>query len=323
LGCKIGAGSFGEVYIGTDLRSGQEVAVKLEPVAAKAPRLLYEAKLCQLLAGVTGVPRVHWYGVDGAYAVMVLDLLGPSLQDLLRFCRGRFGLKTMLMLADQVLGRIEQVHARDIVHRDIKPDNFVIGLRAKANLVHIIDFGLSKRYRDPQTQQHVPYRDGIGLVGTARFASVNAHLGIEQSRRDDLEAAGYMLIFLGRGNLPWQKIRAPSSKAKHKLIMESKVSTPFDVLCEGFPTEFTTYLEYCRGLSFQERPDYAYLRRLLQSVFVREDFRFDINFDWTIEALHGTELPTEECAKQEREAEVHAVVANPLLETPLVEVLVA
>merc|ERR1739848_788636 len=158
-------------------------------------------------------------------------------------------------------------HAKNFIHRDIKPDNFLIGLGKKANQVHIIDFGLAKKYRDQKTQQHIPYREGKSLTGTARYASVNMHLGIEQSRRDDLEAVGYVLMYFNRGSLPWQGLRANSKKEKYE---------------KHFPAEFVTYLNYCRSLRFQDRPDYAYLRRILKDLFFRENFQYDFIFDWTI-----------------------------------------
>jgi len=282
LGRKIGSGSFGDIYIGTNVQTGEEVAIKLESIKSKHPQLLYESKLYKILAGGVGVPNVHWYGVEGDYNVMVIDLLGPSLEDLFSFCNRKFSLKTVLMLADQMVNRIEYVHAKNFIHRDIKPDNFLIGLGKKANQVHIIDFGLAKKYRDPKTQQHIPYREGKNLTGTARYASINTHLGIEQSRRDDLEAVGYVLMYFNRGSLPWQGLKANDKKDKYDKIMEKKMSTPVEVLCKHFPSEFVTYLNYCRSLRFEDRPDYAYLRRLLKDLFFRDGYQYDFVFDWTI-----------------------------------------
>eukprot|EP00450_Noctiluca_scintillans_P039417 CAMPEP_0194479890 /NCGR_PEP_ID=MMETSP0253-20130528/2877_1 /TAXON_ID=2966 /ORGANISM="Noctiluca scintillans" /LENGTH=305 /DNA_ID=CAMNT_0039319193 /DNA_START=21 /DNA_END=938 /DNA_ORIENTATION=+ len=281
LGRKIGSGSFGDIYIGTNIQTGDEVAIKLESTKSAHPQLLYESKLYKILAGAVGIPNVHWYGVEGDYNVMVIDILGPSLEDLFTFANRKFSLKTVLMLAEQMMNRVEYMHARNFIHRDIKPDNFLMGLGKKAHQVHIIDFGLAKKYRDAKTQQHIPYREGKNLTGTARYASVNTHLGIEQSRRDDLEGIGYVLMYFNRGSLPWQGVKANSKKEKYEKVMEKKVSTSVEALCKHHPSEFATYLNYCRSLRFEDRPDYAYLRLLLKDLFFREAFTWDFVYDFT------------------------------------------
>ena len=144
-----------------------------------------------------------------------------------------------------------------------------------------IDFGLAKKYRDPKTHQHIPYKEGKNLTGTARYASINTHIGIEQGRRDDLEAVGYVLMYFLRGSLPWQGLRAQTKKQKYDRISEKKMSTPVDTLCKGFPSEFSTYLNYTRSLRFEDKPDYQYMRKLLRDLFIKEGHQMDYIFDWT------------------------------------------
>ncbi|XP_074292793.1 uncharacterized protein LOC141619676 [Silene latifolia] len=282
LGRKIGSGSFGELHLGINITNGEEVAVKLESVKTRHPQLHYESKLYMLLQGGTGVPHVKYFGVEGEYNVMVIDLLGPSLEDLFNYCNRKFSLKTVLMLADQLITRVEYMHSKGFLHRDIKPDNFLMGLGRKANQVYVIDFGLAKKFRDLQTHKHIPYRENKNLTGTARYASVNTHLGIEQSRRDDLESIGYVLMYFLRGSLPWQGLKAGTKKQKYDKISEKKMLTPIEVLCKSYPTEFTSYFHYCRSLRFEDRPDYSYLKRLFRDLFIREGYQFDYVFDWTI-----------------------------------------
>jgi serine/threonine protein kinase len=265
-----------------------------------------------LLDFVVGIPNVRWYGIEGDYNVMVLDLLGPSLEDLFNYCGRRFQLKTVLMLADQLLGRLEYVHTKSFIHRDVKPDNFLIGLGKRQSVIHIIDFGLAKKYRDPRSHQHIPYRENKNLTGTARYASINTHIGIEQSRRDDLESLGYVLMYFIRGSLPWQGLKANTKKQKYERIMDRKMSTSTEQLCKGYPTEFRSYFEYCRSLRFEDRPDYAYLKRLFKELFYRKGYQYDNMFDWTVlnlqqeKARLPPERPLQANSQQQGDNEQHA-----------------
>jgi len=276
---KIGSGSFGVIYIGTDIITGERVAIKLELRTAKNPKLETEYKIYQMLAGGVGISRVYWFGRAGKHNALVLDLLGPSLRDLFKFCGKKFTLMTVLKLADQLLERMECIHSKSLIHRDIKPANFVMGLEMeKLNQVYVIDFGLSKRYCGAKTSL-VAHRS---LTGTARYASINAHFGIEQSRRDDLESLGYMLIYFALGRLPWQGAKAKSRKEFHKMIIKKKTTTSVQSLCGTLPPEFANYLSYCRSLTFREKPGYSCLRQQFRKLFFRRGFSKDNLFDWTV-----------------------------------------
>ena len=157
----------------------------------------------------------------------------------------------------------------------------MIGTGKDSSQVYMIDFGLAKKYKDPRNNQHIPYREGKNLTGTARYASISTHMGIEQSRRDDLEGLGYVLMYFLRGTLPWQGLSGNNKGEKYQRIMDRKINTSLEDLCQGYPAEFVSYLSYNRSLRFEERPDYSYLKRMFKELFFRLDFQFDFVYDWT------------------------------------------
>eukprot|EP00929_Paragymnodinium_shiwhaense_P047196 TRINITY_DN23938_c0_g1_i1.p1 TRINITY_DN23938_c0_g1~~TRINITY_DN23938_c0_g1_i1.p1 ORF type:complete len:376 (+),score=100.65 TRINITY_DN23938_c0_g1_i1:135-1262(+) len=282
IGKRIGTGSFGDVHVGVNTETNEGVAIKLESVKASVPQLIYEAKLYRLIGRLRGLPQIYWYGVEGDYNVMVIELLGPSLDDLFEFCDCKFSLRTVLKLSDQILTRIESVHSRNYLHRDIKPENFVMGIGQNRNMVHLIDFGLAKRYRDPENQIHIPWVSHKNLTGTAEYASLNTHLGGEQSRRDDLESIGFMLFYFLRGNLPWQDIDSSivTKEEKHRRIMKKKQGTPLEQLGKDLPVEYINYMMYCRQLDFEDRPDYSFPRMIWRELYFKEKYQLDAAFDW-------------------------------------------
>lgn len=211
-----------------------------------------------------------------------MELLGPSLEDLFNYSGRKFSLKTTIMVADQMLTRIEGMHSKNYIHRDIKPDNFLTGLGKHSYMIYMIDFGLSKRYRDAKSHQHIPYKENKSLTGTARYASINAHLGIEQSRRDDLEAIGFVLLYFLKGKLAWQGIRAKNRQEKYHKIMEMKIVTPVEYLCRGTPQQFSFYMNYCRSLRFEDRPDYLFLKKLFKELLISNSFEYDYLYDWAV-----------------------------------------
>lgn len=230
---------------------------------------------------------------------MVFEILGPSLEDLFNYCGRIFSLKTVLMLADQIITRLQHIHSKNIIHQDIKPENFLMGIGEKGKCVYVTDLGLAAEFL-PHDAPPAASESHFGLLGTANFASVNGHHGIskrtkscplivkladhfpEQSQRDDMESLGYMMLYFLNGRLPWHGLRTDSKQQKYQLIMNQKASTSLDDLCVDVPNEFKKYMDCVRALGFGGKPDYSRLRRMFRDLFVCCGFEYDYVFDWTI-----------------------------------------
>eukprot|EP00831_Metopus_contortus_P024413 TRINITY_DN2129_c0_g1_i3.p1 TRINITY_DN2129_c0_g1~~TRINITY_DN2129_c0_g1_i3.p1 ORF type:complete len:256 (-),score=30.47 TRINITY_DN2129_c0_g1_i3:161-928(-) len=235
----------------------------------EAPHLGHEARVYKHLKGGEGIPQMYFAGEEGDYRVIVMDLLGPSIQDLFAYSRGHFSLQMVIKIGLQMIKRVEFLHLKQYVHRDIKPENFLIGMGKNEGIVYLIDFGLSKKYVETDSGNHVKYREDRPFSGVIRYASLNAHKGIEQSRRDDIESIGNILIYLIKGCLPWQFLSPIEGEDLERLTYKAKSQTTLEVLCSGLPCEFLKYMKYCRNLKYEEQPDYTGLSTLLQSLLKR------------------------------------------------------
>ncbi|CCF58649.1 hypothetical protein KAFR_0F00520 [Kazachstania africana CBS 2517] len=282
IGKKIGEGSFGVIFEGVNMINGAPVAIKFEPRKTEAPQLKDEYRTYKILTGSKNIPMAYYFGQEGLHNILVIDLLGPSLEDLFEWCGRKFSIKTVVQVAVQMISLLEELHNHDLIYRDIKPDNFLIGRpgQSDANEIHLIDLGMAKQYRDPKTKQHIPYREKKSLSGTARYMSINTHLGREQSRRDDMESLGHVFFYFLRGQLPWQGLKAPNNKLKYEKIGEKKRSTNVYDLAQGLPVQFGRYLEIVRNLSFDETPDYDGYRKLIFSVLDDLNLAPDGQYDW-------------------------------------------
>ena len=275
----IGSGSFGFVYKGINIIDKKGVAVKVEKKDMGFNLLEKESYYLYNLKGI-GVPEVVSYGFSGKYNILVQTLLGESLGKIFYKNNYHFPLKDICMFSIQILDRIEYVHSKYIIHRDIKPENFLIGNPDKY-MIYIIDFGLSKKYKSSRTNKHVQFRLTKKFTGTARYASLNSIRGSEQSRRDDLEAIGYMLLyFFNGGKLPWQGVSCKQKAEKYVKIYTMKKNLNLDEFCKNMPREIIYFMNYARGLEFEQKPDYNYLRSLFENVLKENRTINDLHFSW-------------------------------------------
>lgn len=290
LAKRLGFGSFGDIYSTVDEQTGNFLAAKVEVANTRYPQLHLEFKVYKSMANYNGFPRVYWRGeaslnVGGKLQkcnVLIMDRLGDSLESLYISCNRTFDVKTVCMIGIQIVNRIQSLHREGYLHRDIKPDNFLIGAGDKnekdGSVIHMIDMGLTKAY--DIDGKHIPFKDGKRLTGTPRYASINTHNGIEQSRRDDIESLCYVLIYFLRGSLPWQGMKGMTKTEKYEAIRKKKQSTTPQELCAGLPEEFCNLLVYSRKVKFAAEPDYKFMKKILQLCCQRLSTKIDWRFTW-------------------------------------------
>ena len=287
---KLGEGSFGKVYKAE--YNNEYFAIKFEDKAKGQNLLETEATIMSYLKG-PNIPQIKSFGYSGDYNILVMQLLGRSLEELFNK-KQKFSIKTTSLLAYQMITVLQYIHDKHIIHRDIKPDNFVMGINKQNAVLYLLDFGLAKKYRSSKTLEQYPYIKKKKLTGTARYASIHALEEMEQSRRDDLESVGYVLMYFLRGGLPWQGLKIKSKEDRYKKILDKKKETTSEQLCKGFPEEFKDFLEYAKNLEYTEEPKYDLVTNKMEE-------NFDYIYDWTtpndikkrkVEERNGTDLKT-------------------------------
>ena len=285
---KIGGGAFGEVFAAYDRSTHRNVAVKLEKRTCQYPQLHYEYVVLNDIfhrRSIASVPEPLYYNTDGDFNVLVMERLGYSLADYLRFCNGRFDEKTVLMLGIRIVRLLELIHDAHYVHRDIKPENLLFGLDSRRHDLLLIDFGLSKCLE--QTTQRC--EENQAKTGTPRFVSLNVHRGLRQNRRDDIEAVAYMLIFFIRGTLPWIQLEtkqigaaatASAPEDKFAAIGRRKAEISIQELCQDIPSSITFMLVHSRSLEFNQKPNYDEMVSKFAQSLERRGLNDDGSFCW-------------------------------------------
>ena len=277
---KIGKGSFGIVYSGIITLTNEKVAIKMEKKSKNNNETLETEAYRLIYLQHEGIPKIICYGNNQTHNILVQELLGSSLEEIFNSCGKKFSLKTVCVLGIEMLKRIQFVHSRHHIHRDIKPDNFMTGINENDNKIYIIDFGLSKKYYSTSKKQHIKFSTGKSLTGTARYCARNAHKGFEQSRRDDIESIGYVLMYFLIGNLPWQGLKIKVGEDQFKKIADKKINTSFEVLTKNQPIQFLKYFQHCDKLNFEDEPDYDYLIGLFQEMINQYCNDCFYDFDW-------------------------------------------
>ena len=244
---KLSQGSFGKVFKAENIRTGEIVAIKTEVKSKEQKSLKMEAKIYHYLANANGFPRLKWFGTTDNVNYLVTNLLECSITNLVKKS-GPLSLKTVLLLGKQMIERLETLHNHYLIHRDIKPDNFMINITDRTNKIFLIDFGFCKRYN--HDGKHIDFKINNSLIGTANFVSINVHKGIEPSRRDDLESSLYVMIYMLYG----KDFGANTNNMKQLILNKEQLT--------NVPQFFKVAINYVRTLKFEEDPDYKYIMQI-------------------------------------------------------------
>ena len=283
----IHSSGFGDVYEGKNIKENIPVAIKVERKNSPFDLLESEAFYLMNLKGY-GIPKIISYGHYFKYNILIEELLGKSIEHIYETKKSKkFSIKDVCMIALQSLDRLEFIHSKFVIHRDIKPQNFVMG-RIDPDVIYLIDFGLSRKYRSSRTYKHIKFKNIKLTFGSLRYLSINGNRGYEQSRRDDLESLGYMLIYLSTGTLPWIKAECANLEIvkKYLYVYKLKKKTTAEKLCEDLPEEMAQYINYCRKLVFEEDPNYNFLRGLFENILINIQQKNDLKFSWIPESLN-------------------------------------
>ena len=291
---KLGQGSFGSIYQAQSKCSNKYYAVKLEEMRQNQFVLEEESIFISYL-NCPRIPKLKTFGYSGSLIILVMELLGDSLDKIFdKLPSRKMSIRCVCNIAYQLLMIFEIIHNCNIIHRDIKPANVAIGFEGKSKFIYLLDFGLSKKYRSSKTKKHFPFVQGNKLIGNARYSSINALDGGTQSRRDDLESLGYLLLYLLLGRLPWQGHISHSKEDKYYKIREIKKNTTPEELCQGLPPQIQEYVEYTRNLEYEADPDYNYLKNLFLTILKHYNWEFDYYYDWDQVGLTGSEIKDKE-----------------------------
>ena len=275
---KIGQSSYSSVFLGKYINKKNYVAIKVQDKNAFVSELEKEAYYQYILRGF-GIPKILSFGKNRKYNILVETLLGKTIYEY--FTKNKNAntkMKDLCMVAIQIIDRIQYIHSKNIIHQDIKPENFLVGNPDKS-IIYIIDFGLSKKYRSSRTGKHISFSKNNKFYGTMNFSSINAMKGYQMSRRDDMISIGYMLIYLINGKLPWS-ILEKGKLERFRKILSIKSNTTNEELCKYLPIEFYEYMNYVKSLKFEEKPNYIYLRKLFLSVLDKMNDKYDLKFSW-------------------------------------------